>query len=154
VRVVLSREHFSRRNGNDNGKVDVISEEPSTWHELLQAIDGAFGNSLGEMHVVVQEYGASNPELLAELSGRSYELTKLPVYQWALPEDLQPLQECVQGIINGTLDVVLFMTAVQIIHLFRVAEHRFEAMLCTPILGAGQVVGVTIYSIAFLPSHQ
>jgi uroporphyrinogen-III synthase len=103
--------------------VDVISEEPSTWHELLQAIDGAFGNSLAEMHVVVQEYGASNPELLAELSSRSRELTKLPVYQWALPEDLQPLRECVLGIINGMVDVVLFMTAVQIIHLFRVAEQ-------------------------------
>ena len=24
---------------------DVISEEPSTWHELLQAIDGAYGDS-------------------------------------------------------------------------------------------------------------
>ena len=103
--------------------VDLVAEEPSTWHELLQAIDGVFGDSLAGMNVVVQEYGASNPELLAELSNRSRELTKLPVYQWALPEDLQPLRECVLGIINGMLDVVLFMTAVQIIHLFRVAEQ-------------------------------
>jgi uroporphyrinogen-III synthase len=103
--------------------VDLVAEEPSTWHELLQAIDAAFGNSLAGMNVVVQEYGASNPELLAELSNRSRELTKLPVYQWALPEDLQPLRECVQGVINGMVDVVLFMTAVQIIHLFRVAEQ-------------------------------
>jgi uroporphyrinogen-III synthase len=102
---------------------DITSEEPSTWHELLQAIDGLYGNSLSEMHVVVQEYGASNPELLAELSSRTRELTKLPVYQWALPEDLQPLRECVLGILNGMVDVVLFMTAVQIIHLFRVAEQ-------------------------------
>jgi uroporphyrinogen-III synthase len=104
-------------------KVDITSEEPSTWRELLQAIDAALGDSLGAMHVVVQEYGASNPELLAELSGRSRELTKVPVYQWALPEDLQPLRECVQGILNGMVDVVLFMTAVQVIHLFRVAEQ-------------------------------
>jgi uroporphyrinogen-III synthase len=103
--------------------VDVMSDEPSTWHELLQAIDAAYGDSLGEMHVVVQEYGASNPELLAELSSRSRELTKVPVYQWALPEDLQPLRECVLGLLNGMVDVVLFMTAVQVIHLFRVAEQ-------------------------------
>ncbi len=86
--------------------VDVTSDEPSTWHELLQAIDVAYGDSLGEMHVVVQEYGASNPELLAELSSRSRELTKVPVYQWALPEDLQPLRECVLGLLNGMVDVV------------------------------------------------
>ena len=45
------------------------------------------------------------------------------MYQWALPEDLQPLRECVLGMLNGMVDVVLFMTAVQIIHLFRVAEQ-------------------------------
>src|SRR5437899_13053414 len=95
------------------------------------------------MHVVVQEYGASNPELLAELSSRSRELTKLPVYQWALPEDLQPLRECVLGIINGLVDVVLFMTAVQIIHLFRVAEQTGgqenlrEALRQTVVLSIG-----------------
>ena len=103
--------------------VAVISEEPSTWHELLSGIDAAYGESLAEMHVAVQEYGASNPELLAELSGRTRELTKVPVYQWALPEDLQPLRECILGILNGMVDVVLFMTAVQIIHLFQVAEQ-------------------------------
>ena len=103
--------------------VDVTSEEPSTWHEVLQAIDAAYGDSLRQMRVAVQEYGASNPELLAELSSRSRELTKVPVYQWALPEDLQPLRECVLGLLNGMVDVVLFMTAVQIIHLFRVAEQ-------------------------------
>lgn len=103
--------------------VAVISEEPSTWHELLSGIDAAYGDSLAGMHVAVQEYGASNPELLAELSCRTRELTKVPVYQWALPEDLQPLRECILGILNGQVDVVLFMTAVQIIHLFQVAEQ-------------------------------
>lgn len=103
--------------------VAVISEEPSTWHELLSGIDAAYGDSLAGMRVAVQEYGASNPELLAELSSRTRELTKVPVYQWALPEDLQPLRECTLGILNGMVDVVLFMTAVQIIHLFQVAEQ-------------------------------
>lgn len=103
--------------------VHVISEEPSTWRELLQAIDATYGDSLGEMNVVLQEYGASNPELLTELSSRCQSLTKVPVYQWALPEDLQPLREAVSGLLNGAIDVVLFMTAVQVIHLFQVAEQ-------------------------------
>ena len=50
--------------------VHVISEEPSTWHELMRAIEGAYGDSLRQM-VAVQEYGASNPEFLAELSIRA-----------------------------------------------------------------------------------
>jgi uroporphyrinogen-III synthase len=140
--------------------VDVMSEEPSTWHELLQAIDGAFGNSLPEMHVVVQEYGASNPELLAELSSRSRELTKLPVYQWALPEDLQPLRECVLGVINGMVDVVLFMTAVQIIHLFRVAEQMGvpedlrEALRKTVVLSIGPTTSEELAHYGIEPDFE
>jgi uroporphyrinogen-III synthase len=103
--------------------VHIVSEEPSTWHEMMRAIDEELGSSLGEMRVAIQEYGASNPELLSELSSRSRSLTKVPVYQWALPEDIEPLRQCVLALINGAIDVVLFMTSVQVIHLFQVAEE-------------------------------
>ena len=102
--------------------VAVTSDEPSTWHELLSAIEAAFGAELATMRFALQEYGATNPELLAELSSRTHALTKVPVYQWALPLDLEPLRECVRGLIDGRFDVALFMTAVQVIHLFQVAE--------------------------------
>lgn len=121
---------------------DVVSEEPSTWHELLNAIEAAYGKTLSDMRVAVQEYGASNPELLAELSSRSRELTKVPVYQWALPEDLQPLRECVLGILSGSVDVVLFMTAVQAIHLFRVAEQMGVREELREALGKAVVVSI------------
>jgi uroporphyrinogen-III synthase len=106
-------------------KVQVMATapEPSTWRELLVMLDEVFGDSLSTMRVALQEYGASNPELLSALSERCFSVTKVPVYQWALPEDLQPLRECVLGITTGYVDVVLFMTAVQVIHLFQVAEQ-------------------------------
>jgi uroporphyrinogen-III synthase len=140
--------------------VEVTAEEPSTWRELLQAIDGAFGSSLSEMHVVVQEYGASNPELLAELSSRSRELTKVPVYQWALPEDLQPMRECIVGIVNGMMDVVLFMTAVQIIHLFQVAEQMGvqedlrEALRRTVVLSIGPTTSEELTHYGIEPDFE
>lgn len=102
--------------------VAVTAPEPATWHELMQAIEQEFGDSLAGMRVAVQEYGASNPEFLTDLTLKCAEVTKVPVYQWALPEDLAPLEECVQGIVGGAYDVLLFMTAVQVIHLFQVAE--------------------------------
>lgn len=110
--------------------VQIVSEEPSTWHEMMRAIDEGLGPSLGEMRIAIQEYGASNPELLTELSSRSRSLTKVPVYQWALPEDLEPLRQGVLALVNGTIDVVLFTTSVQVIHLFQVAEQMgMEARL-------------------------
>jgi uroporphyrinogen-III synthase len=143
-----------------NIPVDVTSEEPSTWRELLQAIDAAYGDSLGEMRVAVQEYGASNPELLAELSSRSRELMKVPVYQWALPEDLQPLRECVLGLLNGMLDVVLFMTAVQVIHLFQVAEQMGvetplrEALRSTVVLSIGPTTSEELAHYGLQPDFE
>jgi uroporphyrinogen-III synthase len=101
----------------------ATAAEPTTWHELLIAIDQYFGDSLKTLRVAVQEYGASNPELLAELTARSAAVIKVPVYQWALPEDLQPLRECVQGLAHVKVDVVLFTTAVQVIHLMLVAHQ-------------------------------
>ena len=103
--------------------VMATSAEPNTWREVLTLLDEAFGDSLGTMRVALQEYGASNPELIYSLSEHCLSVTKVPVYQWALPEDLQPLRECVMGITTGFVDVVLFMTAVQVIHLFQVAEQ-------------------------------
>ncbi|HEY5057324.1 MAG TPA: uroporphyrinogen-III synthase [Acidobacteriaceae bacterium] len=104
-------------------KTFVSAPEPSTWHEVLSTMDHSFGEELKILRVAVQEYGASNPELLAELTERAGEVIKVPVYQWALPHDLKPLRECVHGIANSDVDVLLFTTAVQVIHLMMVAQQ-------------------------------
>ena len=129
--------------------VAVTSDEPSTWHELLSAVEAAFGPELGTMRFALQEYGATNPELLAELSSRTRSLTKVPVYQWALPLDLEPLRDCVRRLIDGQYDVVLFMTAVQVIHLFQVAEMMGVASELLPALE-----GIVVLSIGPTTSEE
>ena len=88
----------------------------------MSAMEAEFGDSLSELRVAVQENGASNPEFLAELTLKSAEISRCRC-PWALPEDVRPLRECVLGIASGDVDVILFMTAVQVIHLFQVAEQ-------------------------------
>jgi uroporphyrinogen-III synthase len=105
----------------------ITAPEPNTWRELLRAMDDASKASpepgLKGLRVAVQEYGASNPELLAGLRDRGAQVTQVPVYQWALPEDLEPLKAAIRAIAKGEVDVVLFTTAVQAVHLFQVAEE-------------------------------
>ena len=106
--------------------------EPSTWRELTQKLEQDFGASLPSLRVAVQEYGTSNPDLLSWLSARCEAVTRVAVYQWALPEDIQPLRECVMGLVEGLVDVVLFTTSVQVVHLFEVARQmECEEMLRT-----------------------
>jgi len=103
--------------------VAVVAPEPNTWREMVEAIEGEYGEGLSGFRVAVQEYGTSNPDLLELLNEKALSVTKVPVYQWALPEDLQPLREAVLGLASGGLDVVLFTTGVQVVHLFEVAEQ-------------------------------
>jgi uroporphyrinogen-III synthase len=103
--------------------IAVVAPEPNTWREMMAAIELAFGETLAGFRIAVQEYGTTNPELLEALATKTAEVTKVPVYQWALPEDLQPLREAVLAVISGGVDVVLFTTAVQAIHLFEVASQ-------------------------------
>jgi uroporphyrinogen-III synthase len=105
----------------------VTAPEPNTWRELLRALDEA-ENSTKEIRlkgarVAVQEYGVSNSELLDGLKQRGAHVTRVPVYQWALPEDLAPLRAAVQALAEGSIDVVLFTTGVQAAHLFQVAKE-------------------------------
>jgi uroporphyrinogen-III synthase len=97
----------------------ITVPEPNTWRELLAALDAT---PLAGKRVVVQEYGAANPELLAGLQARGAEVTAVPVYRWALPEDVAPLTEAARRIAAGALDVALFTSATQATHLMQVAS--------------------------------
>ena len=105
-----------------NVPVAVAAPEPNTWREVLRAID-ASKLDLRSKHVAVQEYGVSNPELLAGLRQRGARVAPVPVYQWDLPEDQAPLRAAVDSIIARQIDVALFTTGVQVTHLFQIAEQ-------------------------------
>jgi uroporphyrinogen-III synthase len=102
----------------------VIAPEPNTWRELLAALDQSSATlPLKEKRVAVQEYGAPNAELLAGLAQRGALVTQVPVYEWALPEDVQPLRDAVTALANETVDVALFTTSIQVIHLLKIAAE-------------------------------
>ena len=108
--------------------VALAVPEPNTWRELLAALDGNPETlPIQGKRVAVQEYGASNPELLAGLSERGAQVTRVPVYEWALPEDTGPLRAAVTSIANGNVDVAVFTTSVQVVHLLKIAEEMHLA---------------------------
>ncbi|MBZ5661554.1 MAG: uroporphyrinogen-III synthase [Acidobacteriia bacterium] len=107
-----------------NVPIAVIASEPNTWRELLRALDeNAASVPLQGRRVAVQEYGVSNPELLAGLKKRGAQVTSVPVYEWALPEDTGPLRSAVGAIARNDIDVILFTTATQADHLLQIAAE-------------------------------
>jgi uroporphyrinogen-III synthase len=101
--------------------------EPNTWRELLQTLDDAATSSpdfrLRGARIALQEYGVSNPELIAALTQRGATVTRVPVYRWALPEDLAPLRSAIHELAACKIDAILFTTGIQVAHLFKVAAE-------------------------------
>jgi uroporphyrinogen-III synthase len=117
--------------GELKARVDLRVPEPNTWHELLAAVDAEL--PMAGRRVAVQEYGKSNPELLEGLIQRGAEVTRVPVYRWALPEDTEPLRQTIAAMVAGKVDIALFTSAQQIEHLLQVAaeDGREQALRAT-----------------------
>jgi len=119
----------------------VTAPEPNTWRELLAALDAA-GTSLKGLRVAVQEYGVSNQEFIEGLEARGARVTSVPVYRWALPEDIKPLRAAVRLVVAGGIDVTIVTTAMQIVHLFQVADTMKQSEALRD--GLGRVVMASI----------
>jgi uroporphyrinogen-III synthase len=98
--------------------VAAMAPEPNTWREVLAVLPPYAGT-----RIAVQEFGRRSQELLDALTAGGASVTSVPVYQWDLPLDLEPLRTAARGLAAGEFDVLLLTTGVQIEHLLRVAAE-------------------------------
>ena len=103
--------------------ITITVPEPNTWREILQELDESpRGFTVKGSRIAVQEYGVPNEAFLQELRERGAEVLRVPVYRWALPEDLGPLQKALEAIAEGRARVLLFTNSAQVYHLIQVAS--------------------------------
>lgn len=104
-------------------RVSLTVPEPNTWRELVTTLDQNKEKvSLSGCRIAIQEYGVTNPELSAALAARGATVTLVNVYEWALPDDIEPLERAIESVIRGDIHVLLVASSVQIRHLFEIAE--------------------------------
>jgi uroporphyrinogen-III synthase len=95
--------------------------EPNTWKEILAILDSNV--RLQGKRIAVQEYGITNQELLSGLEARGAQILRVPVYRWALPDDIAPLKAAIREIVAPNADVVIFTSAIQVENVFKVAQQ-------------------------------
>ncbi|RMH10016.1 MAG: uroporphyrinogen decarboxylase, partial [Nitrospirae bacterium] len=83
----------------------VCVPEPNTWHDVLTSLDAFRPQGLHGVRIGVQEYGAPNPELITGLHDRGAQVFTVPVYRWALPNDIAPLRHVLDTILRQEVDV-------------------------------------------------
>jgi uroporphyrinogen decarboxylase len=144
--------------------ITITVPEPNTWREVLQELEeNPQGFTLSGSRVAVQEYGVPNDAFLTALKARGVDVWRVPVYQWTLPEDIQPLREAIQALVEGRAQVVLFTTSSQVEHLLRVAaeggvkERLIEALEKVVVASVGPYCSETLVDhgipVDFEPAH-
>ncbi|MCH7518627.1 MAG: uroporphyrinogen decarboxylase [Candidatus Dadabacteria bacterium] len=102
-------------------KPNIIVPEPNTWRDILITLDNEV--ELKGKRVAVQEYGIPNKEFINSLRKKGAKVTPVPIYKWALPEDLEPLHNAIKSIKNSKEDISIFTSSQQIYHLFEEASQ-------------------------------
>ncbi len=100
-------------------RIDLTPKEP-TSEGLLRALAD---HDLDGKLVAVQLYGEENSFLVEGLRARGATMLDIPLYEWALPEDQEPLIRLIGHLLDGSIDVLAFTSSPQIRHLFAVAER-------------------------------
>jgi len=103
-------------------RIDHRAPEPNTWRELLAMLDAEY--PVNGKRVAVQEYGQPNVEFYRALQERGADVTAVPIYRWALPEDTGPLVSAIRSIIAGEQDVLMFTSAHQVHNVLSAAESE------------------------------
>ena len=138
--------------------VAVSVPEPNTWREVLSATDGR-----PETRIAVQEFGRQSRELTDGLRARGADVTSVPVYQWALPENVEPLREAARRLAAREFDVVLFTSSIQAEHLLKIAaaeqceDGLRQALTRAAVASIGPTTSETLRELGipvdFEPSH-
>jgi uroporphyrinogen-III synthase len=93
--------------------------EPNTWREVAATLRAAM--EMRGKRIAIQEYGIPNKDLVAALESHGVTVVSVPIYRWALPQDLAPLRQAIGKILRGDVAVALFTNGAQVNHLFEVA---------------------------------
>jgi uroporphyrinogen-III synthase len=104
--------------------VALAVPEPNTWREIVKTLDQNQDKvPLQGQRIAIQEHGEPSPELYSALRERGAYVFPARVYRWELPEDIDPLKNAIQALVDGKIDVVMFTSSVQYVHSARIATE-------------------------------
>ncbi len=112
--------------------------KPHTTRELLDVLSPVDLQGVG---MLVVHYGERNTALVDALRARGARLDEVCPYEWALPDDIAPMQALVRDTIEGRLQAVLFTNQIQCRHLFKIASDLSSAEPLAASLNGNIIVG-------------
>jgi uroporphyrinogen-III synthase len=99
--------------------VDVRVPSPHTTADVIDTLATLDIDGRG---VALVHYGERSAPLTAALRARASHIEELCLYEWRLPEDIEPLRALIREVIAGRIDAVAFTSQIQVRHLLQVAD--------------------------------
>jgi uroporphyrinogen-III synthase len=118
-------------------RATIGTRSPYTTADLLDAVAEL---PLAGVTVALVNYGERNELLSQELQRRGARLEELQLYEWAMPEAVEPLRRLVRELLDGVLDAIAFTSQIQARHLFQVAGEMGVGTALTRALNTRVVV--------------
>jgi uroporphyrinogen-III synthase len=104
--------------------VHVSAAEPYTTKELIHALSGVDLQGKAVAIVGDRRPGLAAPDPLTDaLTSRGARIEALSLYEWVMPDDVQPLKTLVLELIAGRVNAIAFTNRIQSRHLFQVAAE-------------------------------
>jgi uroporphyrinogen-III synthase len=119
--------------------VDVRVPSPHTTADVIATLSTLDIDGHG---VALVHYGERSTPLPDALLTRASHIDELCLYEWHLPQDVEPLRALVRDTIAGRIDAIAFTSQIQVRHLLQVADEigSREALLAAcargPIIAA------------------
>ncbi len=139
----------------------LAAPPPYTWRDILRIVDEQL--HVDHQTIGLQAHGGSNSSLIAGLEARGAAVIDVPVYRWVLPAETRQLEENIERLAAGQLDVVLFTAAPQVQHVAQIARQlgldtQLRTALQTTVVGAigdvtGQMVREMQWPVDVLPER-
>jgi uroporphyrinogen-III synthase len=95
---------------------------------MAEIVEHLAGHDVSGARVAVQLFEPEGHPSTAALRSLAGELVEVPVYQWALPEDVGPAEALIDAALSGDLDAVTFTAQPAVHNLFRLAAGRAAAL--------------------------
>ena len=126
--TVIARGPKARGAVRTSGLTDSAAFSAESTEDIVGLLRG---RSMVGQRVAVQLYGEPAPELIGELRSAGAEVIEIPVYRWALPEDISSISRLIDAIVARSVDAVAFTSAPAVTHVLQVAQDsgQLEQML-------------------------
>lgn len=136
-----------------------LVNKPHTWREVQHYF--AKTSDISGKTIVIGEFGESVPlELMQFLQAKGAKPQALPIYRWAFPEDLKPLDSALERTAQGEFSVLLLTSGVQLWHFIARAqelglEDEVRDYLCQmKIASIGPACSEAVRELGFEPSLE